>query len=183
MKRKRSFIQVLSVGLALVLGGALSPLHAQNKPAAARAATGPSGLPIPRFVSLKSDRVNVRRGPSKSHQVAWVFSRKGLPVEIVAEFDNWRRVRDSEGEEGWVFQALLDGERTAIIAPWRAKEKIRLYKQASTGSPAVALVEAGVVGRIGKCSGTWCTFSTSGFSGWIEQDNLWGVYPGEKIDR
>ena len=82
---------------------------------------GPSGLPIPRFVSLKAEKVNVRRGPSSDHPVAWVFQRKGLPVEIVAEFENWRRVRDSDGEEGWILQNMLSGKRTAVIAAPRQR--------------------------------------------------------------
>jgi len=74
-----------------------------------------SGLPIPRYVSLKSDHVNVRAGPTKDNDVAWVFTRSGLPVEITAEFENWRRVRDSEGAEGWVYHSLLSGRRTAVV--------------------------------------------------------------------
>ncbi len=85
--------------------------------------TGPSGLPLPRFVSLKSDRVNVRAGPGQSHRVAWVFSRAGLPVEIVAEFENWRRIRDSDGSEGWVFHSLLSGRRTGVVAPWSGERR------------------------------------------------------------
>ena len=77
-----------------------------------------SGLPVPRFVSLKTDRVNVRGGPSREHDVTWVFTKPGLPVEIVAEFENWRRIRDVDGQEGWVYHSLLSGKRTALIAPW-----------------------------------------------------------------
>ncbi len=83
---------------------------------AEQAATGPaSGLPVPRFVSLKSDRVNVRAGPTKDHDVVWVYARSALPVEVTAEFENWRRIRDWEGAEGWVYHSLLSGRRTAII--------------------------------------------------------------------
>jgi len=173
---------VFSAAVVAALAGA-DPLpggaRAQAKPAASP--KNPSRLPIPRFVSLKSNRVNVRRGPSKSHRVTWVFSRKGLPVEIVAEFDNWRRIRDSEGEEGWVSQALLTGERTALIAPWLPKQRVRLYSSADTSAAAVAIMETGVLGRVSACDGDWCTFSTAGYRGWIQQDLLWGVYPGEKL--
>ena len=141
--------------------------------------TGPSGLPLPRFVSLKTDRVNVRRGPSTTHQVVWVFARKGLPVEIIAEFENWRRVRDSDGEEGWVFHSLLAGKRTALIAPWRKGERITLVDGASDAANAVFAVEAGVLGQIDRCDGNWCRFTTAGFTGWVMQELLWGVYPGE----
>ena len=88
-----------------------------------------SGLPIPRFVSLKAEKVNVRRGPSSDHPVAWVFQRKGLPVEIVAEFENWRRVRDSDGEEGWILQNMLAGKRTAEIAPWKQGQNVALMQK------------------------------------------------------
>ncbi len=143
---------------------------------------GPSGLPLPRFVSLKTDRVNVRRGPSTTHQVVWVFARKGLPVEIIAEFENWRRVRDSDGEEGWVFHSLLAGTRTALVAPWRQGERMTLLDGSSASANPVVVVESGVLGNVEKCDGQWCQISTSGFTGWMRQTMLWGVYPGEKMD-
>src|SRR5215470_13903432 len=81
----------------------------------AKDSVGSSGLPVPRYVSLKSDHVNVRAGPTKDNDVAWIYTRSGLPVEITAEFENWRRVRDSEGAEGWVYHSLLSGRRTAVV--------------------------------------------------------------------
>lgn len=143
--------------------------------------TGPSGLPIPRFVSLKADRVNVRRGPSTTHQVIWVFARKGLPVEIIAEFEHWRRVRDSDGEEGWVYHSLLAGRRTALAAPWLKSGRLTMLDAASANADPVAAVEAGVLGLIEECTGLWCRFTTNGYSGWVRQELLWGVYPGERI--
>src|ERR1700743_961106 len=92
-----------------------------------------SGLPVPRYVSLKSDRVNLREGPSKDHQTSWVFQRAGLPVEITAESDNWRRIRDSEGTEGWVLQSLLSGRRTVLVAPWK-KETLSLFAKPNATS-------------------------------------------------
>jgi SH3-like domain-containing protein len=143
---------------------------------------GPSGLPIPRFVSLKADKVNVRRGPSSDHAVAWVFQRKGLPVEIVAEFDNWRRIRDSDGEEGWILQNLLSGKRTAVIAPWRKGEALSMFDQANAAAATVARVAAGVVSEVEGCDGQWCEITAGGYDGFIEQSQLWGVYPGESVD-
>ena len=145
-------------------------------------ATGVTGLPIPRFVSLKAEKVNVRRGPSSDHAVAWVFQRKGMPVEIVAEFENWRRIRDSDGEEGWILQNMLTGKRTAVVAPWRHGQALPLYSKASEGSPLVAKVSAGVVSDISSCTGEWCEITAGGYGGWIEQTMLWGVYPGEAVD-
>ncbi len=145
-------------------------------------ATGPSGLPIPRYVSLKTDRVNVRRGPSTAHQVIWVFARKDLPVEIIAEYEHWRRVRDSEGEEGWVYHSLLAGRRTGLVAPWRSGERLELLEGADDAADVVAIVETGVVGDIEACNGEWCNFTVNGYSGWIQQEFVWGVYPNEEIN-
>jgi SH3-like domain-containing protein len=143
---------------------------------------GPSGLPLPRFVSLKAEKVNVRRGPSSDYPVAWVFQRKGLPVEIVAEFENWRRIRDSDGAEGWILQNMLSGKRTAMMAPWRQDQMIPLYGAASKDSGMVAKIGAGVVGDVEKCTDAWCEVSAGGYDGFVEQSNLWGVYPDEQVD-
>jgi len=143
---------------------------------------GSSGLPIPRFVSLKAEKVNVRRGPSSDHPVAWVFQRKGLPVEIVAEFEAWRRVRDSDGEEGWILQNMLSGKRTAVIAPWKQGQMVELQNAPRSGAGAVARVGAGVVAEVEGCDGQWCELTAGGYDGYVEQTQLWGVYPGEKVD-
>jgi SH3-like domain-containing protein len=153
--------------------------------AAGEVATGSaSGLPIPRFVSLKSDRVNVRAGPTKDHDVTWVYTRAGLPVEITAEFENWRRIRDWEGSEGWVYHSLLSGRRTALVAPI-AKGKqdlVPLHQKAAPESEVAAELQAGVLGTVKTCSAGWCRILGTGFDGWIEQERLWGVYPNEKVD-
>jgi SH3-like domain-containing protein len=164
---------------------ATSALAASDVTASTGKATkslGPSGLPLPRFVSLKAERVNVRRGPSSDHDVAWVFQRKGLPVEIIAEFENWRRIRDSDGEEGWVYQSMLSGKRTAVVAPWRKDDALPLYTGPEAGSSLVAKLRPGVVSTIEKCTGSWCDISAGGYEGWMEQPMLWGVYPGEEVD-
>lgn len=142
-----------------------------------------SGLPLPRFVSLKTDRVNVRRGPSSDHNLSWVFTRKGLPVEIIAEYDHWRRVRDSEGAEGWVYHSLLAGRRTALVAPWNAGKTIPLRSVASDSSRTVAMVGAGVLGEVESCDGNWCHIALDRYDGWMQQAMLWGVYPGERISQ
>ena len=144
--------------------------------------TGPSGLPVPRFVSLKAEKVNVRRGPSSDHPVAWVFQRKGLPVEIVAEFENWRRVRDSEGEEGWILQSMLAGKRTAVVAPWRGQQLTLLHSAPNKASSVYAQLASGAMGEVSNCSGKWCEITAGGYDGFVEQDMLWGVYPGETVN-
>jgi len=143
--------------------------------------TGPSGLPVPRFVSLKRSKVNVRRGPSSEHKISWVFHLKGLPVEIVAEFEHWRRVRDSDGQEGWIYHTLLAGKRTVTVAPWRKGVAVNLLESPSVSSSIVANVSAGAIGQIEKCTGNWCQVVLSGYQGWINQSMLWGVYPNEKL--
>jgi SH3-like domain-containing protein len=141
-----------------------------------------SGLPIPRFVSLKSDRVNVRGGPNKDQDVRWVYTRAGMPVEITAEFENWRRIRDWEGAEGWVYHSLLSGKRTAVVVPKLNAELVPLYESADTQSPVVARLQSGVLGSIKSCNGTWCQFVGKSFSGWIQQERIWGAYPNEKVE-
>ncbi len=143
---------------------------------------GASGLRVPRFVSLKSDRVNVRKGPSIGHAVAWVFSRAGLPVEVLAESENWRQIRDSEGSEGWVFRGLLSGRRTALVMPWvKEQQTVTLYDDVSASSDIVARLESGVLGSVHECDGQWCNFTVGNYNGWIEQERLWGVYRDEKV--
>jgi SH3-like domain-containing protein len=147
-----------------------------------KAGPGPSGLPVPRFVSLKAEKVNVRRGPSSDHPVAWVFQRKGLPVEIVAEFENWRRIRDSEGEEGWILQSMLAGKRTAVVAPWRGQQMTQLHSAPNRASSVQAQLAAGAMGDVANCDGKWCEISAGGYEGYVQQEMLWGVYPGETVN-
>jgi SH3-like domain-containing protein len=143
-----------------------------------------SGLPMPRFVSLKPSKVNVRAGPTKDNDVTWVYTRSALPVEITAEFENWRRVRDWEGAEGWVYHSLLSGRRTAIVAAnASAKDKpLPLYRDADEHSRVIARLQPGVLGAVRRCTGTWCRIAGDNYDGWIEQDRLWGVYPHEKVE-
>jgi SH3-like domain-containing protein len=141
-----------------------------------------SGLPMPRFVSLKPDRVNVRGGPTRDHEVAFVFTRAGMPVEIIAESDNWRRIRDWEGAEGWVYHAMLSGRRTAVVSPKEKKELVPLRRRADPDADVVARVQAGVLASVRRCTGAWCRIAGTGFDGWVLQEQLWGVYPNEKFD-
>jgi len=141
-----------------------------------------SGLPVPRYVSLKSDHVNVRAGPTKDNDVAWVYTRSGLPVEITAEFENWRRVRDSEGAEGWVYHSLLSGRRTAVVSMKSKDDLAPLRESADPISVVTARLQAGVVAQVRKCTSNWCHVVGNGFDGWIEQQRLWGVYSDEKVD-
>jgi SH3-like domain-containing protein len=149
---------------------------------AAGADKGLSSLPVPRFVSLKADRVNVHGGPDKDHDVVWIYTRVGLPVEITAEFENWRRIRDSDGTEGWVYHSLLSGKRTATVQLKAKTDLAPLHASADPKSPVTAQLQFGVLGTVKHCNGAWCELSGDGFDGWIEQTDLWGVYPDEKVE-
>ena len=179
---RRSLIGIAaSVALIFAASGEVLAVDGDGKPESG-GASGKTALPVPRFVSLKSDKVNVRRGPSTDQAIVWVFSRAGLPVEIIAESENWRRVRDSEGADGWVFHSMLSARRTALVAPWtKGEESVPLYDSKSTGSHAVAALQAGVLSNVLSCDGEWCNVSVEDYSGYVQQDKLWGVYRGEEV--
>lgn len=178
IRRFRSPRVSLAAALALCAGAALVPGggEAQDK-------TRGTGLPLPRFVSLKSDDVNVRRGPGQEYEVAFTFVREGLPVEITQEFDNWRKIRDSEGAEGWVFHSLLAGKRTALVAPWDKSGPFPTYASADAQAAVVAYLEPKVIADVETCTGTWCAIRVKDYQGWIEQERLWGVYPEEVFEE
>jgi SH3-like domain-containing protein len=173
---------VAVLGLAALLLAAPGSMH---RAYAVGEIAGPvTGLPVPRYVSLKNDRVNLREGPSKEHRTSWVFQRAGLPVEITAEFETWRRIRDSEGAEGWVLHSLLSGRRTALVMPWSKKpdESIALLERADERSALVARLAPNVLANVRSCAGSWCRVTVNDHEGFIRQDRLWGVYPNERIN-
>jgi SH3-like domain-containing protein len=180
---RQSFRGAFRAPRAALLAAAVLAVLSASDPAAGDGPTGAvSGLPIPRFVSLKPDRVNVRSGPNKDQDVRWVYTRAGMPVEITAEFENWRRIRDWEGAEGWVYHSLLSGKRTAVVVPQVKTELVPLYESADIESTVVARLQSGVLGSLKSCDGAWCQFSGKNFSGWIRQERLWGAYPNEKVE-
>ena len=125
-----------------------------------------SGLPIPRFASLKSDEVNVRTGPGSRYPIDWVFKRKAMPVEIVAEYENWRKIRDWQGASGWVYQGLLTGKRASSSRP-RSPTSTR---RPAAAAEVIAKLEPEVMGEIRSCSGDWCRVKVSSVSGWLRAD-------------
>ncbi|HEX9753121.1 MAG TPA: SH3 domain-containing protein [Methyloceanibacter sp.] len=172
----------IAAALGLVLLTGIEGSAAEDSVRQAAVDAGKAALPVPRFVSLKSDKVNVRKGPSTDQSIVWVFSRAGLPVEVIAESDNWRRVRDSEGADGWVFHSLLSARRTVLVTPWsKGEERVPLYNSNSTSSRAVAELQSGVLGSVLDCDGEWCRVSVDDYSGYVQQDKLWGVYRGEEV--
>ena len=192
--------RVLGLLLALVGFAALAtPVSANEKPikvleaslsatetAPDKPKTTPgtdSGLPVPRFVSLKSSRINVRRGPGSDNQIVWVFKRKGLPVEVTAESGRWRRIRDREGDVGWVWHSMLDGRRSAIVTGQKGeKTPVPLFTEPSQKSAIVAYAEIGVIARMPFCQDRWCELEANGYEGWVLRDNIWGTYANENFE-
>lgn len=173
-------------GGAIRVTKSLSPAKPVSvKPEAAKATMltkvgrGPvTNLPLPRYVSMKGSKANVRRGPSKSHRIDWVYTRRDIPLEIVAEFEHWRRVRDQEGVAGWIHYSLLSGVRTVLIE----QDMLGLHLQPDEQSALTAKLEIGVVARLGDCSVDWCHLSVAGYRGWAPKSALWGVSPDEIRD-
>lgn len=137
-----------------------------------------TNLPMPRYVSLKASEGNVRRGPSLTHRIDWVYKHRNIPLEITAEYGHWRRVRDRDGLGGWMHYSLLSGVRTVIIE----QDMLPLRRLPSDEAPAAAHAEMGVVARLGECSPDWCKVNASGQSGWVRKTALWGVKPDEIRD-
>ncbi len=138
--------------------------------------SGVSGLPLPRFVSLKTDKVHLRVGPGRDYPIEWVYIKRGLPVEIIAEYDVWRKIRDYQGTEGWVHQQRLTGRRMAITTI----DAQALHRKADEKSPILAQIETGVVARLLECDASWCRIEASGFRGYVKRTGLWGIYPSEQ---
>ncbi|UCH73653.1 MAG: SH3 domain-containing protein [Rhodospirillales bacterium] len=134
--------------------------------------------PVPRFVSIKADEVNVRVGPGKQYPLKWTFVVAGVPVEIIAEWDNWRKIRDWEGQEGWVHSALLSSRRTVIVTG----DKRILYRRADETSPPVVRLRPGIIATVEDCVEGWCRVEVRNYRGWLRRGDFWGVYPDEMIE-
>ena len=138
-----------------------------------------TGLPVPRFVSLRSDTVYVRAGPGMRYPVKWVYQRRGYPLQVIQEFDTWRKIRDADNEEGWVHQSLLSGNRHVLIM---GDTPSTIFKKPEDEARAVAQVEPGVVAKLNECADNWCQVSASGYDGWLLKSSLWGVYEHEESE-
>ncbi|WP_193366664.1 SH3 domain-containing protein [Pelagibius marinus] len=182
----------ISLLAALLLLGWSGPARVQEAPEGASqgggeetqappgrpAPPGRTGLPLPRFVTLRADEVNLRIGPGIRYPIDWVYHRAGLPVEIIDEFDTWRRIRDWQGTEGWVHQSMVQGQRGILVTGKRHT----LRRRPEAEAPGVALVDAGVVGVLERCETDWCKVSVDGYSGWLQRGAFYGLYPGEKVE-
>jgi SH3-like domain-containing protein len=171
--------QLLAPAALLVALLALGPAGAaQDAPAAAPESRGPgrsTGLPVPRFVSLASERVNLRYGPGEDYPISWVLARKGLPVEIIAEFDTWRKVKLHDADEGWIHGSLLSSRRTVLII-----DTVRELRRTPEDTARVVLrAEPGVIGELVDCAKEWCRVDIAGRRGWLRRDTFWGVLASE----
>jgi SH3-like domain-containing protein len=167
LRSARAAIAALMVGVLLAIG-------------MADAARAESGRPVPRFVSLRSDDVNVRTGPGLRYPVDYVYRRRHLPVEVIAEWDTWRKVRDWEGAVGWVHQSTLSARRYALImAP--AGQLRTLKREPADSATAVAQAEPMVIGQVLECRPQWCRLDVQGNRGWLSRTDLWGLYPNETL--
>lgn len=142
-----------------------------------------TGFAVPRFVSLRVGKVYARTGPGKQYPIRYVYQRKGLPVEIILEYEGWRKIRDHEGGEGWVHQTLLTGRRTAFVQGDKAGESLTIRKRPKEASRPMARIENHAMVSIEKCpKGDWCYIKAAGYKGWVMRKNLWGVYENEFFD-
>tara|TARA_R110002110_G_scaffold5407_4_gene27941 strand:+ start:12292 stop:12789 length:498 start_codon:yes stop_codon:yes gene_type:complete len=142
------------------------------------AAIADTGLPLPRFVSLRASKVHLRTGPGVRYPVDWIFVQRNMPVEIVAEFENWRKVRDWQGTEGWVHRSMLSGKRTAVV-----KGGIQpLRRNPASSATLTARVMEKVVARLLECEGDWCRVEIGKQRGWMRRTHIWGVYRDEKLN-
>lgn len=145
-------------------------------------AVGPvTKQPIPRFVSLKPSDTPMREGPSKDHRIKWIFKREGLPVEVIAEHEQWRRVRDSESTDGWVYFGRLSNRRTVIVLPGKDKSARELFAREDDKGGIVARLQPGVIASVESCTPAWCKVSVETFAGYLKKDAIWGVYADEKV--
>lgn len=167
-------LRLLTTLLILALGGPVAGWAQET--ASAAVARGPvTNLPLPRYVSMKASTGNVRRGPSLTHRVDWVFKHKDMPLQVTAEFGHWRRVRDRDGAGGWMHYALLSGVRTVIVET----DMLPLRRKPLAEAKPNAYAELGVIARLGECLETWCRISAGRQSGWVPKESIWGVTPTE----
>ncbi|HAX91122.1 MAG TPA: hypothetical protein DCY07_02805 [Rhodospirillaceae bacterium] len=155
----------------------LTPLPETVRGEESQVATA-TGLPLPRFASLYTDEVNLRTGPGTRYPIEWVYVRQGLPVEITAEFEIWRRIRDWEGSEGWVHKSALTGKRSAIIG----NGKKTIYASDSATAEILATVEPNAIGQLLACQANWCEVKFQDIKGYMPKADFWGAYAQEIFD-
>ena len=165
-----ALIRPLAFGLLALL--LLAPVSASAL------ANDQGGLPVPRFVSLRASKIYLRTGPGMNFAVQWIYQRRHMPVEVIAEYDTWRKIRDWQGTVGWVHQSMLAGSRYALITG--AERTLR--RDAAESAPPTARLMPGVIAEVLRCQGAWCRLNADGHKGWLKRAEFYGVYPDEKVE-
>lgn len=140
------------------------------------------------FASIKSSEVNVRKGPHTRYPISWVFKKKGEPVEVIAEFEHWKRIKDVAGEEGWVKANMITKKRSAVVLGFKQNKDqkadkffVNIFRIPETSGKIFAKVESGKRISLKQCKKEWCLISIENVEGWIEKKFLWGVYANEEF--
>lgn len=170
---RKSFSLLLGLSWLIAAGILYTAIPAAN----AQTKLGPSGLPLPRFVTIAASEANLRTGPGNRYPIEWVYRRSGLPVQIIAEYDMWRKVRDQDGDEGWMFRGLLSGRRNIVVMQPRAT----LFAEAKDTSAPILIAEKGAQGKLLSCSDAWCRVEIDSSKGWISRSAVWGVTADEEF--
>lgn len=170
------FVRSLFFGFILLAAPAIAQEPTNDTPAAAHPLPTASGLPIPRFVSLRTGEINLRTGPGVRYPVEWVYRREGLPVEVTAEYDTWRRIRDMEGAEGWVHQSMLSGRRTLVVTGTAIQS---IYKSPNSTAAVIAKVEPQAAGELVSCENAWCEVKFASLKGYMPKGTFYGAYADE----
>ncbi len=148
-------------------------------PSVSYADVDPSTLPLPRFVSISPGEANARSGPSTKYPILWVYQHRHLPVEVTNQYEHWRKVRDMDGQGGWIHKSLLSGERYGII---NSSRPVSLHKNADESEEILAMIEPRVVVKLLECQENWCKVQKADFYGWIKRNFIWGIYQNEQIN-
>ena len=131
------------------------------------------------YASLRSDKVFLREGPTYQHRVLFTYKRKDYPVQIIASYESWRRVRDVDGTVGWISQMLLSDARTVLVI---GKGHAAIRSQPYATASLRAWADPGVVAKLKACKPQFCEIAADGIRGWIDKTRIWGVDAGEIID-
>ncbi len=177
MSRLFAFVILAVTAAALNTGPGVSIGMAPIAQASAQEA--PSHQPLPHFATIGRSRVNMRQGPSRDHRILWEYrGQEGLPVEVIAETETWRQIRDPDGDLGWIHRSLIDDARGVVVAGGLRA----LRRNPAIDAQTIAYLEARVVARLNQCTPDWCQISVDGYTGWVRHDEVWGVYPHEIVN-
>lgn len=174
------FALSLGVLCGFVMFGTLAASAQESRQGVSELSLGSnSGLPVPRFVSISTNKARARTGPGLRYPIEWVYQRDGLPVEVVKEFENWRKVLDIDGQGGWIHVSLLSGDRTALV---NTTKTVVMRDAPLESANGVAALEPNLVVDLERCLDQWCRVRRADFSGWVQRNFLWGIYEGEEIN-